>query len=94
MKTQLHKDLKGRAFTLQTNLESLADPKQALNNLVQKYGQDKIAYAAYIIHDKDIDENGQPVKPHMHGIFKFRRLRLILSANILPLTGQSRNLTD
>lgn len=72
MKAQLHKDLKGRAFTLQTNLEALADPKQALTNLVQKYGQDKIAYCAYIIHNQDIDENGNPVKPHMHGIFKFQ----------------------
>ena len=35
------------------------------SNCIEKY--------AYILHDKDIDENGNPVSPHFHIILKFNK---------------------
>ena len=35
------------------------------SNCIEKY--------AYILHDKDIDQNGNPVNPHFHIILKFNK---------------------
>lgn len=34
---------------------------------------------AYIIHDKDIDDNGKKIKPHVHVIIKFTNVRNLTS---------------
>lgn len=54
-------------------------PAKTLENLVDLIAKLKPKRYALILHDKDIDDKGQPVKPHIHTMLSFDNARSINS---------------
>ena len=61
---------RNRKWSLVINEE--ADCFSNIRELLEDY---KITHYALILHDKDIDENGEPKKPHYHAVLEYKNAK-------------------
>ena len=61
-------DLRARQWMYVQDLNHL---KVNLDDLINILEQSNSSEWAYIVHDEDLDENGELIRPHIHTVLKF-----------------------
>lgn len=70
----MKKKIRSHNFMYTQDLDHLPFNKDELKDRLEKSGAEEWAY---ILHDKDIDENGKKVRPHFHVMIHFKDAKTI-----------------
>lgn len=65
----MKKAVRARQFMYTQDIEHLPFKQENLKELLEKSNAEQWAY---ILHDKDVNEKGEPIRPHFHVILKFK----------------------
>ena len=70
----MKKAVRARQFMYTQDIEHLPFKQEDLKELLEKSNAEQWAY---ILHDKDVNEKGEPIRPHFHVILKFKDAKTI-----------------
>ncbi|MDK6810570.1 Rep family protein [Ligilactobacillus agilis] len=70
----MKKTVRARQFMYTQDIEHLPFKQEDLKELLEKSNAEQWAY---ILHDKDVNEKGEPIRPHFHVILKFKDAKTI-----------------
>lgn len=70
----MKKAVRARQFMYTQDIEHLPFKQEDLKELLEKSNAEQWAY---ILHDKDVNEKGKPIRPHFHVILKFKDTKTI-----------------
>ncbi|NRO87254.1 Rep family protein [Lactobacillus helveticus] len=70
----MKKKIRSHNFMYTQDLDHLPFSKDELKDRLEKSGAEEWAY---ILHDKDVDENGKKVRPHFHVVIHFKDAKTI-----------------